>query len=194
MENILEAIQKDMKIPDFQFKAQETGEKLVLSIFNGKASIVIFPPDKSSERGTVLRQSFQMSGWVMLKRLFASYSTMNPGDRKALVFQTWDVDQKMNIPSGTMILGKDEKMQYYIEMQFKFNGNNKQIKFSVSCGQGIQESAGDFGWPERSTAQMEAIVDWCENVAPVAMCLTGRKMSFSNNKSNGYGGGNGGQF
>lgn len=189
MDNILEKIQKDMKTPDFQFKAQETGEKLSLSVFNGKPNLTIFPPDKSGQRGVLARQAFPMAGWVMLRRMLVNYDKMNPGDRKALVFQTWDRDQKQNIPAGTMILGKDEKMQYYIEMQFKFEGNNKQIKFNISCGQGIQESTAEFGWPERSAAQMAAVAYWCTDVVPVLLCTTGRKMQFNGNGGGGNGGG-----
>jgi hypothetical protein len=175
---VLEQIQKELNIPSFSFNAKDTGERLSLQVFNGRLGITLWPPEKSNQKGPVFRQNFTPAGGVMFKKMMREASTMAPNTRKTILFSEWDPDTKKSSVKGALVLGRNEKMEFYFEAQFSFNGNNKSVTFNIMASNSISDSATEFGFPQRSAAQVDAINDWIDTIVPLAIVITSRKQSF----------------
>ena len=188
MSDMLKQLQQEMNIPSFSFKARETGEQLAMSVFNGRVRFSIFPPKGSNARGLIFNQALQPSGLILFKDMLKKYDTMTPESRQNLMFMDWDQDAKQAKPKASLIFGKDEKQNYYFELQFKHNDNNKVVQFSIMAGV-IAQPTSDFSFADKSKLQVRTILDWMETVVPVAICLTGSKF-----KPQGGGQSNGNQY
>jgi hypothetical protein len=184
MSEMLQQLQKELNIPSFSFKAKETGEQLAMSVFNGRVRFSVFPPKGSNARGLIFNQALQPSGLILLKEMLAGYDTMTPDSRKNIMFMDWDQDAKQAKPKASLIFGQDEKQNFYFELQFKHNDNNKVIRFGIMAGV-IAQPSSEFSFADKSKLQVRTMIDWIETIVPVAICLTGSKFKPGGGGNNG---------
>lgn len=192
MENILEAIQKDLNIPSFSMKCRESGEQLSINVFNGRVGLTVWPPRESNVRGVVFKQSMTPEALMLLKRSFKKVLESNEPIRDSILFNVWSDSDKKFTPNASVILGKDDKGIYFMEIQFKHNGNNKVLKFDFLASNAVQSSSDEMGFPERSKLRMEAIIEFLHTIVPIAQIVTSRKISPQGGNRGGSGGGGGG--
>ncbi len=174
MENILEALQKDLNIPSFSLKCKDSGEQLSISVFNGRAGLTVWPPRESNTRGVVFKQNFTPEAQLMFKRSLRKVAD-GTTSRDSLLFNKWDTEAKKFVPEATVVIGKDEKNIYFIELQFQFNGNNKVLKFEMYASNAVQNSSEELGFPEKSRLRLDAIIEYFDTLVPIAQIITGRK-------------------
>lgn len=172
---MLEALQKDLNIPSFSFKCKESGEQLSLSVFNGRAGLTVWPPRESNTRGVVFKQNFTAEAQLLFKRALRKVADDAPGARNSLLFNKWDGDNKKFTPDATVVIGKDDKNIYFIELQFQYNGNNKVLKFDMFASNAVQNSSEELGFPEKSRLRLDAIIEYFNTLVPIAQIITGRK-------------------
>jgi hypothetical protein len=171
---VLKDMQSELNIRAFNFKAKETGERLLISVFNGRLRVTVLPPTGSNQKGSVFTQGISAEGTILFKQTLKKYESMKPNDRHAILFVEWDANNKESKPVASMIFGKDEQQNYYFELQFKFHDNNKVIMFPIMAGIGVQTST-EFSFADRSLLKVQTMIDWFENTVPLACILTGLK-------------------
>jgi hypothetical protein len=185
MENMLEALQKDLNIPSFSLKCKDSGEQLSISVFNGRAGLTVWPPRESNTRGVVFKQNFTPEAQLLFKRALRNTADATPGTRNSLLFNKWDSEAKKFIPEATIVIGKDDKNIFFIELQFQYNGNNKVLKFDMYASNAVQNSSEELGFPEKSRLRLDAIIEYFDTLVPIAQIITGRKFVPKPNSSGG---------
>lgn len=171
---------------NFQFNAVDRGpESMTFNVFNGRPGLSIF-----AGKARLFSQSFNLHSLCMLKKELKQVRDGQPGTTRTLIFQKWIPEEKKYNTQGSLIIGKDDKNVYYLELQFQNNGNHKSIRFNFRSPAGVVSSTDDSNPSISSAIALEAFIMWLTDFVPYLMNVTGKP--FERNSRGGgqsYGGG-----
>ena len=181
-----EPIADQINPQSWSFKSVEKGpESLQLQIWGGKLSLCIF-----SNKQVIYKQNLAQDAFILFKKAMQAIQTAQPGTRRNTVFSTWDDEQKKAFPSSTLVIGKDERMVNFFEIQFKDRGNAKSVRFDMLSSMMVSTGSEPMSAADRSTLRVESVIDYLNYMYPVASVITSRK--FKRQGGGGGGGNNGG--
>lgn len=179
----------EMQVPKITAYAKDGKEQLMISVFNGKVNMTIWPGRDSGQSGVMFKQNLNLDGVALLKTLLKKVSAGQPGTKSSLNFQTYNRDTRKYEPGTVIVFGKDEKQVYFFEFQFKHNGNAKSLRFDMKVPNSMSIGSDIMSDAEKSSARMKAFFTFLEDIAPSAMLLSGKKFKGSYNRSSGNSGG-----
>lgn len=175
------------------FNAVDRGpERLSFNVFGGRVGFTIFSGNGSNRLNS---QSLGLDAITMLKRDLVAVRDGQPGTVRTMVFQKWDMDAKKYNTTGNLIIGKDDKNVYYLEIQFNHNGDHKSLRFNMRAVSSVTSSTDEPDERIKSAIRMDALIMWLEDCVPTMMVLTNRPFTrgggnnqSSNNNTSGAGG------
>ena len=167
---------------DLMFNGQRirtaTGhETFQMKVWGGAVRVNI---TKEKEFKPLFERSLSPDKLTIIKRQIQSIMKASPGSKFPIVFSTWDREQKKPVIDFVLTFLKDDKNMYHIEMQWKGNKFDCLLKgpFGVSVGgpDGMSDA-------EKSSIELETMLDWITHVAPIQCLLTNRRREFDQSQN-----------
>ena len=185
----LEDIRQGLQVPQFKFNTK-TGETLNIAVYKGYVGLTVWI---QGENHPVYRKSLNIEGISLFTSVLDKVADPSyaPNMKESLLFTVWDTNTKTETPDAAILIGRDERGMYYIEVQFTRNGNKKLIKFNIVGSSTIKHTStanAEDEWVSRSRSKLNAMRLWFDKYVPLAIIMTGEKRS--NDRRGGNGGGN----
>lgn len=144
-------------------------ERMVLNVYKGRPGFTIFSGNGNAR---LISKTFNLDALCMFKRDLKMVRDGQPGTTRTLIFQKWIPEEKKYNTDSSLIIGKDDKNVYYLEVQFQSNGNHKSIRFNMRAVNSVTSSTDESTPSISSSIRMDATICWVEDHVPFLMNAT----------------------
>lgn len=169
----VENLMSGLSTYEFRFSDKESGAGLTLGMYRGTLQMTLWGGKDIQSRGPAFKQSFNAFNYVALKKAIHAVATNpTPETKQTMVVSKWDQASSTATPVASIIIGRDNRKQCYIEIQFTINDNARTLRFGLTAGASCLQTQSEWGWEQRSQAMIDALDDWVTNFVPLASVLT----------------------
>ena len=167
----------DLNFNGQKIKTVTGNENFQMKVWGGMVRVNI---TKEKEFKPVFERSLSPDKLTIVKRQIHQVMKASPGSKFPIVFSTWDREQKKSVIDYVLTFIKDDKNMYHIEMQWKGNKFDCLLKgpfgVSLSGNDGLSDA-------EKSSIELETMLDWMNTVAPIQCILTNRRREFDQSQN-----------
>ena len=162
----------DLNFNGQKMKTVTGNESFHMKVWGGSVRVNI---TKEKEFKPLFERALTPDKLTIVKRQIHQVMKASPGSKFPIVFSTWDREQKKSVIDYVLTFVKDDKNMYHIEMQWKGNKFDTLLKGPFGVSLGGSDGMSDA---EKSSIELETLLDWITTVAPVQCILTNRRREF----------------
>lgn len=170
--------------PKITIKAKDGKESLALSVYSGTVGLAVWG---GQQGGPLFKHTLNPDKRSLVKHHLRKAKEAQPETKFPMIIQKWDADNRKFIKEAVITIGKDEKQVVYIEISFKSGDSGKTLRFDLKMSGGVSLGDEPMADSTKSIFKVNALLEWFEEMVPVACVLTGKKGQFGGNKSGGGG-------
>lgn len=167
----------DLTFKVHQYKSATGTEQLKFRVWGGEVRLGVY---KDGEFKPIFERPLNDEKLFILVSRIEELIKASPDFKDPIVFSSMDRETKKIAPEWVLVLVKDAKMVYHIEVQIKGGKYDFPLKgpFGISYGSNPLQEA------EKSAISLKALVNWFKTRAPLECVVSNKKKdpsSFNNN-------------
>lgn len=157
------------------------GENLMLSVYEGNASLVVFKRSKGEEKNSpIVKMSLAMTACIKISEICKTLINSQPDTRIPFIQLEFSKEQRTYDTKTTFVFYKDEKRQYGVEITNKFLPT--PLKFPFKCPGTFSNSNEPMTDELKSELAMKEFIKMFDFMIPTAMLLSHLNMRPMNSR------------
>ena len=168
----------DIVVPKLQIRAKDGKETLNLDMWNGRVQLTVWGAQGGG--GPLFKQSMTTDLTSVFKYQLNKIKEAQPETKLPIVISEWKMEEKKYLKKAVITIGKDERQVIYIDASFKRGDGGKTLRFELKIPNTVALGDEPMKDSTKSLFKVNAILEWFEDIVPLAAILTGKKQAFGN--------------